>query len=87
MRNPVTSATASSSSEHQRREMCAGSQSVAAGPAGCGVHGVAQLSEAVDVAADRPLCDPEALGEFSGGPLPPVLQRREQAEHPLGWIP
>jgi hypothetical protein len=66
--------------EQQWWEFGAGAEAVAAEGAGGGVDGVAELAQAVDVAAHGALADLELLGEFAALPVAAGLQEGEQAQ-------
>ena len=67
--------------EQQRWELRAGTEPVA-GDAGGRVHRVAEGAQLVDVAADGPHVDFEALGQLGAGPVAGGLQQGQQAEQP-----
>ena len=68
--------------EEEGRHRGAGAQGVAAGGAGEGLDRIAEVAQALDVAADRSAGDLEAPGELGAGPIAPRLEQREQVEEP-----
>ena len=75
-------ATASSSIEEEWRKDRAGRQLVTAFSTPLGLDGIAQVSEAIDITAERPGRDFQATGKFISGPEAPGLQEREQLQNP-----
>ena len=67
--------------EEERGELAPGGQLVAAVGAPGGVDGVAELAEAVDVAAQRALGHLQPVGQLGPGPVPVGLQEGEEPEH------
>ena len=70
--------------EQQRRQRRARTQLIAAAVALAGVHGIAEVTQPVHVAADAAGRHLEALGQFLTGPYPPRLQQPEKLQHPAG---
>ena len=68
--------------EQQRRQGRAGAELVAAAVALAGVHGIAEVAQAFDVAAHAASRHPEAFGEFFAAPHPARLQQAEKLQHP-----
>jgi hypothetical protein len=68
--------------QQQRGQFGAGAEPVTAGGPGAGVHRVAEITQLVHVAAQRPRADLQPSGQFGARPVPPRLQQREQAEQP-----
>ncbi len=64
--------------QEQRGHRGPGAKPVAAGGAGARFHGVAELSEPLDVAPDRPPRHFQAIGELCGLPITAALEQREQ---------
>ena len=70
--------------EQQRRQAGARLEPVAAGAAAHGLDAVAELAQALDVAAQGAVADVEALDEFARRPVPVALQQGEEFEGPRG---
>ena len=64
--------------EQERRHLGAGVEPVAAVGSLARVHGVAELAQAVDVAAHGPWADAEPVGERLARPVAARLQQRQQ---------
>ena len=70
--------------EQQRRQGRACAQLIPAAVALAGVHGIAEVTQPVHVAADAAGRHVEPLGQLLAGPYPPRLQQAEQLQHPAG---
>ena len=70
--------------EQQRRQGRARAQLVAAAVALAGVHGIAEVAQAFDVAAHASPRHAEPFGEFFAAPHPARLQQAEKLQHPAG---
>ena len=66
--------------EQQRRHRGAGAQPVAAGRPGQRLDRVAELAQALDVAADRPPDTSSRSASSLAGPVAACLQQRQQLE-------
>ena len=72
--------------EQQRRQLASAAQLIAPAHAGCGFDGVAEIAEPVDVAAHRPVCHVQPLGQLGARPRGSVLQQGQQRQHPAGTV-
>ena len=72
--------------EHERRQVRPGGEAVPAVRARSRVDRIAQLAEAVDVAAQRPAAHLEPLRQLVARPELVRLEQREQAQRPGGRI-
>ncbi len=66
--------------QEQGRQGGACPEAVAAGHAGGGVDGVAEVAEALDVAAEGAGGDGQAGGQLGAGPLGTGLEQRQQSQ-------
>lgn len=67
--------------EQERRRGRAGAKAIAAAAAGRSVDDVANLTSALDVAADGAAGDLQTVSEFGAGPFAPDLEQRQEAQH------
>ena len=72
--------------DHERGQRGPRGELVAALRAAVGVHRVAELAEAVDVAAQRARGDLEPVGQLRAGPEAVGLQQRQQAQRPRARV-
>ena len=72
--------------EHQRRQLVAGHQAVAAVAAAGGDHRDAELGQRGGVAADGPLVDAEPGGEVGAGQPVVRLEQFQHAQHAGGGV-
>ncbi len=72
--------------QQQRGQFPAGAERVAAGRAGGGLHPVAELAQALDVAAHGPRGDAEPVGQVLAAPGPRGGEQRQQPQDADGRI-
>ena len=79
-RSPTATATASSSSSSSGGSAAPAPSRYPPATPRVGGDRIAEAAQPVDVAADRPRPDLEAVGEVGAGPLATALQQRQEVE-------
>jgi hypothetical protein len=67
--------------EQERRQAAPSSQAIAAMTTGLGLDRVPQLSQAIDITADRSLGDFQPFGQLGAAPRGAGLQEAKELEH------
>ena len=68
--------------QQQRREAAAAPELVATIEPSGGFHGVAEVAQPFDVAAQRPVADAQSFGQIVASPAVSRLQEPQKVEHP-----